>query len=546
MKRKWCRMMKLLIADDEYLVIDSLKYMVERFVENVEVVGTAKSGREAIEKAMELKPEIIFMDIHMPGIDGIEAIKQIKEIRSDTIFVIITAYEYFNYAKEAISLGVHDYLLKPINRSKVVETLEGICTTIAAKREAVQREMLLKEKMNKVIPHLEGQFIYSQLFDGNTVKDAAFYEEVFGMRIGNGYVMMAIVEDMENQGKQEDMKTSLDKQKFYNMFSLELKNLCQCLIGPPLLDKVAAYIPVDERVDSYEVRNMSIGIASRLAEKINRNINIRYKIGIGRCYDIGNFSKSCNEANMSASLKNDDNVIHFEDIMAKGNALDMYPESQEKELIRKLLSVDAEGALDAFERIFLWLTMNYKEDMDRIKSRIIELFFLIKRSVPYCVENDSLRVQGFLNSVLKTQGLRELKIACTGRLEQIITDMRESREMEINSLSAKVKKYIIENFNKDISMDDAAKETNLSYHYFSKFFKDSTGKSFVEYLTELRVAKSRELLRETNDSIKEICYKIGYSDPNYYCKIFKRVTGMTPTEYRDNQQSDEVMNFEAE
>jgi two-component system, response regulator YesN len=109
-----------------------------------------------------------------------------------------------------------------------------------------------------------------------------------------------------------------------------------------------------------------------------------------------------------------------------------------------------------------------------------------------------------------------------------------------------VKKYIIENFNRDISMDDAAKETNLSYHYFSKFFKDSTGKSFVEYLTELRVAKSRELLRDTNDSIKEICYKIGYSDPNYYCKIFKRVTGMTPTEYRDNQQSDEVMNFEAE
>lgn len=125
--------MKLLIADDEYLVIDSLKYMVERFVDNVEVVGTAKSGREAIEKAMEFKPEIVFMDIHMPGIDGIEAIKQIKTINRDTVFVIITAYEYFNYAKEAINLGVHDYLLKPINRSKVVETLEGICTAIASK-----------------------------------------------------------------------------------------------------------------------------------------------------------------------------------------------------------------------------------------------------------------------------------------------------------------------------------------------------------------------------------------------------------------------------
>lgn len=184
-------MMKLLIADDEYLVIDSLKYMVEKFARDIEVVGTAKSGREAIEKAMELKPDIIFMDIHMPGIDGMEAIKQIKAINSDIVFVIITAYEYFNYAKEAINLGVHDYLLKPINRGKVVEALDGICAEISSKREAVQREMLLKEKMNKVIPHLEGQFIYSQLFDGNAVKDAGFYEEVFGMGISHGYVMMS-------------------------------------------------------------------------------------------------------------------------------------------------------------------------------------------------------------------------------------------------------------------------------------------------------------------------------------------------------------------
>jgi two-component system response regulator YesN len=189
--------------------------------------------------------------------------------------------------------------------------------------------------------------------------------------------------------------------------------------------------------------------------------------------------------------------------------------------------------------------MNYKEDIDRIKSRLIELFFQIKRSVPYYSENDSVRERDFLNSVIKIQELRELKVICASHLEQIISEMREAREKEINSLSLKVKKYITENFHRDISMDDAAKETNLSYHYFSKFFKDSMGKSFVEYLTELRLDKSRELLRETNDSIKEICYKIGYSDPNYYCKIFKKGTGMTPTEFRENEHSGEVTSIEA-
>ncbi len=539
-------MMKLLIADDEYLVIDSLKYIVERFTKDVEVAGTAKSGREAIEKAIELKPDIVFMDIHMPGIDGIDAIKQIKALSPETEFVIITAYEYFNYAKEAINLGVQEYLLKPINRNKVAETLEKICASIASKREALQREMLLKEKMNKVIPHLEGQFIYSQLLDGNAEKDLDFYEEVFGMRIGHGYVMMAVVEDNRSQGKQEGMRISLDRQRFYDVFSMELKNLCQCLIGPPLLDKMVAYIPAGERIDAYEARNTSIDIASKLARKIDGNVDIMYRIGIGRIYDLGNFSKSCNEANIAASMKNLDTVIHYEDIATASKGIDMYPESQEKEMIRKLQSIDRDGACDAFERIFLWLTMNYKEDKDRIKSRIIELFFLINRSVPFCSEDDSLTAQRFLNSILKTKDLSELKVVCTAHLEQLISGMKEARETEINCISAKVKKYITENYHREISMNDAAKETNLSYHYFSKFFKDSMGKSFVEYLTELRVDKSKELLKDTSYSIKEICYKIGYSDPNYYCKIFKKVTGMTPTEYRDNKQSGEVMNNEAE
>jgi len=538
-------MMKLLIADDEYLVTDSLKYIVEKFVGDVEVVGTARSGREAIEKAMELKPDIVFMDIHMPGIDGIEAIKQLKAAGLDVTFVIITAYEYFSYAKEAINLGVHDYLLKPINRNKVVETLEAICLEISSRREAVQREMQLKEKMNKVIPHLEGQFMYSLLFDGNAVKDVEFYEEVFGMNIGYGYVMMAVVEENEEGSNLDSISDSLDRQRFYEMFNHELKNMCMCLIGPPLLDKVSAYIPVDEKADMYQVRNNSISMVEKLAERINRSVSIRYRIGIGRCYDIDNFSKSSKEAGIAATIKGMDYTVHYEDIMAMDSNPDMYPEGQERELVRRLIAVDAKGAEDTFETIFLWLAMNYKEDTDKIKSRLIELFFQIKRALPYYSENESSLAGSFLNSILKLQDLRELKAVCSMQLEQVISDMKDQRETEINSLGQKVRKYLAENYHRDISMDDAAKETNLSYHYFSKFFKDSMGKSFVEYLTELRVEKSRELLRETNDSIKEICYKIGYSDPNYYCKIFKKVTGMTPTEFRENQQTGGVINSEA-
>jgi two-component system response regulator YesN len=534
-------MLKLLIADDEYLVTDSIKYIVEKYIQGVEVVGTASTGREAIEKSVVLKPDIVFMDIQMPGIDGIEAIKRIKAANSSVVFVIITAYEYFNYAREAVGLGVYEYILKPINKNKVVETINEICKLIAKKREDMQKEMILKERMNKIIPHLEGQFVYSRLFDGRRIKDIGFYEEIFGMDLRYGYVMMAIVEDQNENGREGNFKISLEKQKLYDIFNMELKNLCNCLVGPPMLDRVAAYIIAEKKSDPYVVRNKAINIATKLSKKLERETNLRYRIGIGRSCGIEDSMRSCNEACIAASIRAAGSVSHFEDIQASGNGIDTYPENQEKELIQRLLSGDEDGVIEAFETIFLWMSMNFKEDLDRIKSKLLELIFVVKRAVSYHIEEDNMKDQSFLTGLLKLQHGREIKSIGAAYLKYIVSSMAESRQKEMNGIIAKVLKYINENYDKDINMNDAAKATNLSYHYFSKFFKDSTGKSFVEYLTDLRIEKSKVFLADTNNSIKEISYKIGYSDPNYYCKTFKRMTGMTPTEYRDNISAHEVV-----
>ncbi|WDC85521.1 response regulator [Caloramator sp. mosi_1] len=99
------------------------------------MVETAGTGREAIEKAIQTKPDIVFMDIHMPGINGIEAIRQIKATNSDIYFVILTAYEYFDYAKEALNLGVFEYLLKPINKTKLIETINNLKNAIENRKK---------------------------------------------------------------------------------------------------------------------------------------------------------------------------------------------------------------------------------------------------------------------------------------------------------------------------------------------------------------------------------------------------------------------------
>lgn len=536
------KLIRLLIADDEYLVTDSIKYIIERNIKDVEVVGTAGSGREAVEKTMDLKPDVVFMDIHMPGINGIDAIRQIKAVHPDILFVILTAYEYFNYAKEAVNLGVFEYLLKPINRDKVIETISNAGAVILNRKEAVQREIALKEKINRLVPLMEGQLIYTQLFNEGTITDIEFYEEMFDMKINHGYVLLAKLEEAEGAVKEESIKHSLARQKFFDVLRMELKNLARCLVGPPLLDRMIAYVPSDKDIDGYNIRNSAIEMARRAAEKTNRTTDIKYRIGIGRSYCIERFSNSYNEAYMAASVAGGGIVTHFEDTVASAACTDDYPTDREKQLINRIVAGDERGAMEAFEGIYNWLALNCRGDMDRIKSRLIELLFVLHRSIPYVMNEDEASAQRYLNGMLKIQSSSEMMLSFQNQLKRMINAIAVKRQNDLSGLVPKVIKYIEENYHKNISLDDAAKEINLSYHYFSKLFKESVGKSFVDYLTELRIEKSKELLQDAAISIKEICYRTGYSDPNYYCKIFKKVTGMTPTEYRSGITSNEVMN----
>ena len=125
-------MLKLMVVDDENIVIESIKYIVEKNFDSVVVVETARSGREAIEKAEAVKPDLIFMDIRMPGINGIDAIREIKAVYPQVEFVIISACEQFEYAKEAVNLGAVEYLLKPLKphedrRDNQADTAADFC-----------------------------------------------------------------------------------------------------------------------------------------------------------------------------------------------------------------------------------------------------------------------------------------------------------------------------------------------------------------------------------------------------------------------------------
>jgi two-component system, response regulator YesN len=165
-------MFRVLVVDDEPVVTESLSYIIKNEIDPSIVVEQARNGREAIEKAWNLVPDIIITDIKMPGINGLGVIREMKQHFRDTRFIILTAYEQFTFAKEAVTLGVDEYLLKPVNRMRMIETIKKCFAKIEEDRSKRAHDLLMKEKMEKMMPTVESGFLLSLLFfDDYDAKD---------------------------------------------------------------------------------------------------------------------------------------------------------------------------------------------------------------------------------------------------------------------------------------------------------------------------------------------------------------------------------------
>ena len=214
-------MLRILIADDEYLAIEAVKKIIKNNIEDVNIVATASSGKEAIIKVNELSPDIAIMDIQMPGIDGLEAIRQIKASNPNILFIVLTAYDLFDYAKESIGLGAVEYLLKPIKKDQLLMAIDKASKIVKSKQIQNKWEYELKEKLTLVSPLLENQFITQHMYAFEEFFSKDFYENLFEINLEKGCaITLKITEDGA-----DDYKTSSQTQAFFETARILLKKI---------------------------------------------------------------------------------------------------------------------------------------------------------------------------------------------------------------------------------------------------------------------------------------------------------------------------------
>ena len=528
-------MYSLLVCDDEQIMIESVRHIVEKEFSSIRIVETARSGREAIEKTLTTKPDIILTDIKMPGINGLDAIKEIKKVHVDVKIVIVSVYEFFEYAKQAVELGVSEYLIKPVKKERLVDTLQRIISQLDAERRKYSWELEAKERIEKMLSAVEHSFIYSLLFNQASKNDITMYKkEFFDIGIETGFIFVMMFNKKGKSGDYEaQLKDSLGIQEIYAFLKDNLKYRWKCIVGPVMMDRVVVYV-AQSIDDLYQQRVQSITYIEDIMHLLDEKYDIEFKIGIGRIHNDQDIMISYQEALRALNCNEGGRIVHIDDIAP--NIYDVGYEivTQEHKLIIGLENGDVQKCLTILSDIF----RKYPHfiEQENIHYRIIEMMAAVRRVATENGIKDRIEPGYYIKKILNCKSSEEFEQICTEEIRHIACEISARKKSSIGKIVEKTNVLINERFHQDLNLDDISKELHISPQYLSRLYKNETGENFIERLTSVRIDNAKKLMTENKYSIKEICYMSGYCDPNYFSKLFKKHVGISPTDYQKQIQ----------
>ena len=484
---------RILIADDELPVVESLSMILREEFPEASLTKPAASGRQAIDIALTERPDIVLMDINMPGIDGLEALREIRRENPGVVAIIVSAYERFDIAKSAFDIGVHDYLLKPFNRRSVVESLESALQRAREVIRSQDTDIDRLEEFSHILPRLEGSLIRS-LSAGVVLTGALelFIEHKLFPNEATARVLLIALES-NREGASVDRLIARIKYKY--------RTLGATLADGVLMLLFPGSVPSEELEDcSYWTPLLS---AAGFAVATIR-------LGLGEALPIRDLCGSYRTA-----------LAAF--IAGTG------PRSEEYE-----------GLRDALIRI-----LRRKNDLGLEEIWRKLLFFgesaaaaaagAAVASLGTPGGNPGWTSPAFTQALLESDPERRRILIYT-----VLKSFAESSVPHIENLSPPLKRaveLIEEGYSSPLQLKEIAERLRLSSSYLSQLFSRELRMPFTEYLNSFRIDRALRLLDRRDLPIHEVSRSVGYTDPNYFSRIFKRFTGRTPREYLEADEN---------
>lgn len=497
----------ILLVDDEVAIRNGLKHILQWEKFGFHIIGEAENGKVALDKIIELQPDIVITDLIMPEFDGLELSKIIQEQFPQIHFLVLSSYDEFSYVSESFKNGAVDYLLKPtLTKENLLKSLNKIAKKMNAAKATVSEEEVLRQTLNR---YLVG---YKETDLGAVTKFLTYdcYQLVYTNTIW--------YQDCDN------LQRVLNELSFDNT---GIKSLAYATKN-------------DEAGLLLAFKNVPLNSQTILMEKL---YSLR-QIETGSFFTLSEpFFQISQLNNIFSQLKTGTKEQRFyfkHHSIVEFNELYMLKQCERfdtKKFLRAILNNDFLLGILRIEEFFNEIILNFTSasDLKQQASNIFyTLFSSLEEAYPHEAAFSKLKIY-FLNQIGKMNYLEdfsELILSVNTQIRQKLLQQNFRQDTKENELVSNIERYILDNYQSDLTLARLAEEFHFSYNYLSSFFSAHFEMTFSDYLNAIRLEAARKLLLTSDYNLSEISAMTGYSDLSYFSRLFKREYHVTPSVYR--------------
>ncbi|CAI6086582.1 response regulator transcription factor [Cohnella sp. JJ-181] len=536
-------MYKLLIVDDEPTVRTGLRGYVDWSAHGIEVAGEADDGDTALDLIERETPDLVLTDVRMPSMDGIALSREISSRYPEVKIIFVSGHDDAEYLKSALKVSAVDYIFKPVNLHELGEVVGRVVAGLNARdREREANEERLR-KLKESMPLLREKFLLS-LVGGAPQADLRERAAFLGLDLPVEAPYWVIALSVDDLAEVTGSRSEQDRQLLW----YAVRNVCQELIdrrfrGCVFEHSVGAFVCI-LLADGPDAEEALFGLAGDIRDNLERWLRLSVTIGIGeQAASLSGLASSYRQAREAAEHKwylGKNQIITMDSLDgAEGDAEGSggYGRDEREALLSALKAANPDTLREVLDRMFADLNRGRRDGLRYGRNVCLQIVLAVGQLVlELNAQSAAFEASeaGLIESLLGQETLSGMRALVESYVMAAYERIRDKRSGKTANLVERVQAIIDERYGDGgLTVAEIGKEVYLTPTYVSLLFKQETGRTIGEYLTQVRIGRAKAMLRDPRYKLYDICHAIGFTDPSYFTKLFKKETGVTPSAYRD-------------
>ena len=536
-------MIKIVLVEDEFVVREGIK-KIDWAAHGYEFCGEAPDGEKALPLIRKAVPDIVITDIKMPFMDGLELTRQIRREFPYMEIIILSGYEEFSYAQEAISLGVSKYLTKPIGAQDLIRELDELKDSIEKKQRERESDIKYRNDMEEDIQKSRRDFFVGLINGDLSLSELFEKAEVLNIDLrASVYCLMLVTAHIESSDQGTD--ESLNREMGIRLHEWSMRHSGDFLVFDRDIDGHAVIFKSD---DTDSMKKLIFDCGEEFKSIVGEFDGVRYYGGVGcivdRLSEIGRSYDPAGSAFAHRYFDSANRIIYSWDeisgIVDQSSSdepgirsIDM--KNADRQRLSEFLKTGNSGETDYFVVEFL-NSIGGRKSLRSLLFRqyvAMDTYFTVADFIT-ALGADKGEIETPDSAAETVMSAETVEAYCKRLISQALSVRDNISHNKYKDVVDKVIGYIEENYSdEDLTLNKLAEVVRFSPNHLSMIFSQQTGSTLSRYLIDYRISKAKEALRCTAMKSSEIAAEIGYRDPHYFSYVFKKATGMTPTQYRD-------------